>query len=37
MNDGGSPSSDFIRHLSRDEVLKLFHSFFAPHAVWGGA
>jgi hypothetical protein len=36
MNDGGSPSDDFIRHLSRDEVLRLFHSFFAPHAVWGG-
>jgi glycine cleavage system H lipoate-binding protein len=36
MNDGGTPADDFIRHLSRDEVLRLFHTFFASHAVWGG-
>jgi glycine cleavage system H protein len=36
MNDGGTPADDFIRHLSRDEVLRLFHAFCAPHAVWGG-
>ena len=35
MNDGGTPADDFIRHLSRDEVLRLCHAFFASHAVWG--
>lgn len=36
LNDGGAPADDFIRHLSRDEVLRLFHTFFAVHATWGG-
>lgn len=36
MNDGGVPADDFITHLSRDEVLRLFHDFFASHAAWGG-
>jgi glycine cleavage system H lipoate-binding protein len=35
-NDGGAPTPDFIRHLSRDEILRLFHTFFAAHATWGG-
>jgi len=35
LNDGGSPSDDFIEHLSREEVLRLMHEFFAPHAAWG--
>lgn len=29
LNDGGRPSDDFIRHLSREEVLRLMHEFFA--------
>ena len=36
MNDGGLPADDFITHLSRDEVLRLLHAFFAAHAAWGG-
>ena len=35
LNDGGRPSDDFIQHLSREEVLRLMHEFFAPHAAWG--
>jgi len=37
LNDGGTPSDGFIEHLSRDEVLRLLHEFFASHATWGGA
>jgi glycine cleavage system H lipoate-binding protein len=35
LNDGGHPSDDFIQHLSREEVLRLMHQFFASHAAWG--
>jgi glycine cleavage system H protein len=37
LNDGGTPAQDFIKHLSRDEVLRLLNEFFASHAAWGGA
>ncbi len=37
LNDGGRPSDDLIQHLSREEVLRLMHEFFAPHAAWGTA
>jgi glycine cleavage system H lipoate-binding protein len=34
MNDGGTPADGFIQHLSREEVLRLFHGFCAPNAAW---
>ncbi len=33
-NDGGAAAPDLIEHLSRDEVLRLFDEFFAPHQTW---
>lgn len=29
LNDGGRPAEDFIRHLSREDLLRLLHDFFA--------
>jgi glycine cleavage system H protein len=37
MNDGGTPADGFIQHLSRDERIRLFHQFYAPHAAWGSS
>lgn len=37
LNDGGDLSKDFIRHLTREELLRLMHQFFAPHAAWGSS
>lgn len=33
-NDGGAAADDLIEHLGRDEVLRLFDEFFAPHQTW---
>jgi glycine cleavage system H lipoate-binding protein len=36
LNDGGTPAAEFLRHLSRDEALRLMHTFFPSRATWGG-
>jgi len=36
MSDGGRAAAGLLDDLSRDEVLQLFHEFFAPHAAWTG-
>lgn len=34
MADGGTPSSDLLQYLTREEALQLFNEFFSPHANW---
>jgi glycine cleavage system H lipoate-binding protein len=33
-NDGGAAAHDLVEHLSREERLRLFDEFFAPHQTW---
>jgi hypothetical protein len=37
MNDGGVAVADLAGQMQREEVLRLFNEFFAPHAAWAQA
>jgi glycine cleavage system H lipoate-binding protein len=34
MADGGDFSPDLLQHLSRNQILDLFHAFFSPSVEW---
>jgi hypothetical protein len=34
MNDGGVAVADLAGQMQREELLRLFNEFFAPHAAW---
>jgi hypothetical protein len=34
MMDGGIVQSDFVQHLTKQELLQLFNEFFSPYINW---